>query len=230
MTIFQTSGTTGKPKTVLLSDEKMLGRVSTMDDTSRGNGFSALKSIFVDFPQSTIIGARYLQYGEAHKDVEIVFSSLGNVTATVAMLKDRKIQGIASTPSGLLNYAQVINGSYTFDWIMASTANLNAAMSKIIRAGLGENVWSSYACTEVGTISIASAAQIEAMHGCVGKIVPGINIKFIDGEIVVQSDTLIDGYHDNPGLTAQRFIDGWYYTGDLGHMVDDLLIYDGRKA
>jgi long-chain acyl-CoA synthetase len=64
----------------------------------------------------------------------------------------------------------------------------------------------------------------------VGKVIPGVEVKFVDGEIVVKSNDMIQGYADDPVLSAQRFKDGWYYTGDLGHMQDDLLIYDRRKA
>ena len=156
------------------------------------------------------------------------FPALGTIDATIAMMKDEGIEGLASTPTGLLNYAQAIAGSYTFQWLMASTAGLNASRSRSIREGLGNNLWATYACSEVGTIALASAQQIESQIGCVGKIVPGVEIKFDNGEIVVKSDTVIDGY-DDPKLTAETFKDGWYYTGDMGHMVDDLLVFDGRK-
>lgn len=227
MTVFTTSGTTGKPKTFSLTDEQLNRRITGMDDTTRGTGFGTLKSIFCDFHQSTYIGTRYIHYGQQHS-VRIVFPSHGTIEATVAMIKDEGIEGIASTPAGLLNYAQAIKGSHTFKWAMASTAHLNAMPAKTIRAGLGDNLWATYACSEVGTIALADAQQIESQIGCVGKIVPGVEVRFVDGEIVVKSDTLIDGYADDPMLTAQKFKDGWYHTGDRGHMVGDLLVFDGR--
>ena len=228
MTIFTTSGTTGKPKTFSLTDAQLDKRIAGMNDASRGTGFQALKSIFCDFHPSTYIGTRYIHYGQQH-GVRIEFPSLGTIEATVAMIKDEGFEGLASTPTGLLNYAQAIKGSHTFQWLIASTANLNGSRSRSIREGLGDNLWATYACSEVGTIALASAQQIESQIGCVGKIVPGVEIQFVDGEIVVKSDTVIDGYADDSKLTADKFKDGWYYTGDLGHMVDDLLVFDGRK-
>ena len=228
MTVFTTSGTTrGKPKTFSLTDAQLDRRIAEMNDTTRGTGFEAIKSIFCDFHQSTYIGTRYIHYGQQHA-VRIVFPAHGTIEATVAMIKDQGIEGIASTPQGLMNYAQAIIGSHTFKWIMASTAGMSGPMSRSIRAGLGDNLWSSYACSEAGTIALANAEQIESQVGCVGKIVSGVEIKFIDGEIVIKSDTLIDGYDDEPDLTAKSFKDGWYHTGDRGHMVGDLLVFDGR--
>jgi O-succinylbenzoic acid--CoA ligase len=228
MTVFNTSGTTGKPKTISLTDEQMQQRVLSLDDTTRGTGFSSLKSIFVDFHPDSIIGVRYLQYGSL-KGVKIVFPSLGTAEATIAMLIAQGIEGIASTPQGMLNYAQVSKGTYQPKWMMVSTSGLNGATSKAIRAGLGDNLWSSYACSEAGTIAIASAQQVEAMVGCVGTVLPGVTIQFVEGEIVVKTESSIAGYDNDAALTNQKFKDGWYYSGDLGHMSSDLLVFDGRK-
>jgi long-subunit acyl-CoA synthetase (AMP-forming) len=36
------------------------------------------------------------------------------------------------------------------------------------------------------------------------------------GEIVLQSDSLFDGYYNRPDLTEKVLKDGWYWSGDLG--------------
>ena len=49
------------------------------------------------------------------------------------------------------------------------------------------------------------------------------------GEIVVKSSYLSDGYYNNPELTAAKFKDGCYYTGDKGHWLNNgELMLDGR--
>ena len=49
------------------------------------------------------------------------------------------------------------------------------------------------------------------------------------GEIAIQTDCLFDGYYGRPDLTAQVLRDGWYYTGDLGLLVDGELYVTGRS-
>ena len=49
------------------------------------------------------------------------------------------------------------------------------------------------------------------------------------GEIVIQSDSLFDGYHNRPDLSAAVVKDGWYWTGDLGFFGDGELYVIGRK-
>jgi fatty-acyl-CoA synthase len=49
------------------------------------------------------------------------------------------------------------------------------------------------------------------------------------GEILLQSDSLFDGYYNRPDLTSKALIDGWYHTGDLGFLFKDELFVVGRK-
>ncbi len=49
------------------------------------------------------------------------------------------------------------------------------------------------------------------------------------GEILIHSDCLFTGYYNRPDLTAKAVKDGWYYSGDLGFVLDDELYVIGRK-
>ena len=50
------------------------------------------------------------------------------------------------------------------------------------------------------------------------------------GEIAIRSPTVMKGYHNNPGATAEALKDGWLLTGDLGRKDDDGYLYVvGRK-
>jgi acyl-CoA synthetase (AMP-forming)/AMP-acid ligase II len=49
------------------------------------------------------------------------------------------------------------------------------------------------------------------------------------GEILVRSDSLFTGYYNRPDLNANAIINGWYYTGDLGSVLEVELYVIGRK-
>jgi acyl-CoA synthetase (AMP-forming)/AMP-acid ligase II len=77
------------------------------------------------------------------------------------------------------------------------------------------------------------------MLGC-GKSIPGTNIRIVDakgrdlpdrqvGEVAVQSDCMLTGYHNRPDATEKAFMDGWYLTGDYGYLVNGELYITGRK-
>jgi acyl-CoA synthetase (AMP-forming)/AMP-acid ligase II len=49
------------------------------------------------------------------------------------------------------------------------------------------------------------------------------------GEIAIQSASLLSEYHRRPDLSAAAIADGWYFTGDLGFMMNGQLFVTGRK-
>jgi fatty-acyl-CoA synthase len=49
------------------------------------------------------------------------------------------------------------------------------------------------------------------------------------GEVAISGDFLFEGYWRRPEATAERYVDGWYYTGDLGFRHAGELYVTGRK-
>jgi len=67
--------------------------------------------------------------------------------------------------------------------------------------------------------------------GSVGPAVPGVDIKIAeDGEILVRGPNVFLGYYKDQAATDEALIDGWLYSGDLGHIDDDGFLHiTGRK-
>jgi fatty-acyl-CoA synthase len=53
---------------------------------------------------------------------------------------------------------------------------------------------------------------------------------FETGEICVIGPAVFAGYYDNPEANAKAFRDGWFRTGDLGHMDDEGFLYITGRA
>ncbi len=51
------------------------------------------------------------------------------------------------------------------------------------------------------------------------------------GEICVKTPNMIDGYFKSPEITAEKFVDGYFLTGDIGVMTkwDKVRIIDRKK-
>ncbi len=49
------------------------------------------------------------------------------------------------------------------------------------------------------------------------------------GEILIRSDSALDGYYNRPDLTALSLREGWYWSGDLGFLLEEELYVTGRK-
>jgi long-chain acyl-CoA synthetase len=95
---------------------------------------------------------------------------------------------------------------------------------------LGVTVLQGYGTTETGTGSCTTLGD----HGLgtVGRPPAGIQMRLADdGEVQFRGPTLFKGYWHDPAATAASYTDdGWYRTGDVGHLDPaGRLILSGRS-
>jgi 2-furoate---CoA ligase len=86
-----------------------------------------------------------------------------------------------------------------------------------------------YGSTEVYTFTIGRDQK--AKPGCAGRPAVNTRLRFVDGEIAVHlsSDEAFGGYWNRPEADAKAIRDGWYHTGDTGHLDEDGDLWiDGR--
>ncbi|MBW2020702.1 MAG: AMP-binding protein [Deltaproteobacteria bacterium] len=82
---------------------------------------------------------------------------------------------------------------------------------------LGVEIKMLYGTTETGLVSIPIEGDIRP-ETC-GPILPWVEVKFSDeGEILVKSKYMYSGYYKNSEATEEKMKDGYYQTGDFGHM------------
>jgi long-chain acyl-CoA synthetase len=90
--------------------------------------------------------------------------------------------------------------------------------------GLGMDVFEGYGLTEAGPVLCSNRPRVGPIPGSVGEPIPGVSIRIADpdgegvGEVLARSPSLLDGYDQDPGRTAQVLRDGWLLTGDLGRL------------
>ena len=65
--------------------------------------------------------------------------------------------------------------------------------------------------------------------GASGKIVPYMDVRFQDGEILLKGPNVMHGYYKNPEETTGVLKNGWLHTGDLAEIRDGWLYIRGRK-
>ncbi|MHA3701949.1 class I adenylate-forming enzyme family protein [Jatrophihabitans sp. YIM 134969] len=106
----------------------------------------------------------------------------------------------------------------------------------------GVEIDEGYGCSETfasGTVNRMGHAR----PGTVGQAAPGMSIRVVDpatgaelppgvdGEVCLRSASLMTGYWNDPEATAGALRDGWFHTGDIGHLDDHgyLTIVDRLK-
>ncbi len=101
--------------------------------------------------------------------------------------------------------------------------------------GIGLPMFQGYGLSEATPV-ISTNTPEYYRFGSSGKLVEPIEVRICDdngkdlplgqqGEIVVRGENVMAGYWKNHVATAETVKDGWLYTGDLGYMSDEGLLY-----
>jgi len=98
-------------------------------------------------------------------------------------------------------------------------------------ATVGIRIHEGYGLTETSPV-IAVNTPVNHRIGTVGKILPNLEVRIAeDGEILVKGPSVFKGYWNRPEETKQVLEDGWFKTGDIGHIDADgyLSVTDRKK-
>jgi len=98
-------------------------------------------------------------------------------------------------------------------------------------ADVGIRVHEGYGLTETSPVIAINNPRHHRL-GTVGKVLSNVECRIApDGEILVRGPSVFKGYWNKPEETRNVFEDGWFKTGDIGHLDADgfLTITDRKK-
>jgi long-chain acyl-CoA synthetase len=86
----------------------------------------------------------------------------------------------------------------------------------------GVRIGQLYGATEIGSVTFGDPAGEHFNPASVGLPFDGVDIKIVEGEVLVRAPSMFRGYLNEPGQ-------GYFHTGDLGHLDEqDNLTITGR--
>ena len=241
--ILFTSGSTGEPKGVMLSEKNLMTNVRdvlaylpiTNEDT-----FLISRPIY---HASVLTGELLISlYSGANV---VLHPDAFQPSALLDIIKRKKITVLGSTPTLLSSLARFIRSGYMHQvrTITVSGECMTDGMAKQIRAGFPETqIFCGYGLTEASPrVAFLPSDRFGDIPTAAGYQVPSIRFRVADendenvkdgeiGELLIQGDSIMIGYFENPKQTTQVTRGGWLHTGDLAYFDYDAILHIvGRK-
>ena len=241
-TIVYTSGTTGMPKGVVMSYRAISGGLECIENTIEVDGDDTFLSYLplAHILERIAVEILSIVYGCQVSFVENLstFSkNLVNTEPTIFIAVPRiwvKIkQGIEKKFGGAKRFKKLTNLPLIGGFIarrvikklgLANTKyNLTGAAAISVDTiewydQLGLPLMEGYGLSETLGLSNLNIPKHRRV-GTVGKVMNGCELLVAEnGEILLRSPCLMDGYYKESELTAAAIQDGWFRTGDLGQV------------
>ena len=241
--IMYTSGTTAKPKGVML-DENMF------DANTAGVGEHLQ---FVPEDRAIMALPLFHSFGNI---IALVFLRAGGTLILLQQFHPKTILGtIAEQRATVLPLVPTIYSflvqlaeqsqydTSSLKYCISGGAALPHALLHKVESVLGATVLEGYGLTEVSPVVAVNTMADGSIPGSVGPVLPNVQVNIVDdsetpvppgevGEIYVKGETVMRGYWKLTQETEEVITpDGWLRTGDLGHLDEAgrLFISAGRK-
>lgn len=241
-----TSGTTGKPKGAMVSDNNILAVLeNTMDLPSSLPGLEedvtiCVLPLFHAYALDLVINRSFQSVGTMilHNrfDATRVFQDIEKYKATIFYGAPPMYHAFVNTP-GLDKFnAKSLRGAFS------GAAPLPVVVMERFKAMTGVQIHEGYGLSETApTLSTNMAGPVNK-PGSVGPAIGQVEIKLVDeneqevkpgevGEVVARGPNIFLGYWNRPDATEEAFRGGWFHTGDMGRFDEDgyLYIVDRKK-
>ena len=232
--LLYTSGTTGKPKGVMLTHESVVSIphpkmvdlppfMPTLHVLPLSHSFGVLMMNlgFIKGMQAGLL---------ARWDTRAVFEAIQNLRVV-------RFSMVATMLTYMLEFPERDRyDTSTLEGVWTGGAPLPDPVRREFEQVFSCRVRDGYGMTESGGAGAAYYDQDAFRPGSVGRAQPAMSIRVVDdsgvdvpagvrGEIVMSGPTLMAGYWRNRKATDETLVDGWLHSGDIGYLDEDGYLY-----
>ena len=221
--IIFTSGTTGRPKGVMMNHSQNLRLYEEwceLADLREGDRYLMVNPYFHTFGYKAGLIASFIRGATM---VPVPVFDVGRVVDLVATEKITMLPGPPTLYHSLLAVADKSKLA-TLRAGVTGAADIPVELVRRVHEELPfKTVATGYGLTEAGTVTLSRPGDsFEDIATTAGVACDGVEVRIAeDGEVLVRGYTVMQGYLDDPVATAEAIDpEGWLHTGDLGTLDD----------
>ena len=230
-----TSGTTGKPKGVLLTHDRQIWASRTLVEHRRLVAEDRILISAPFFHKNALVAIKTALLPGAC----LVILPKFDVAQSIAAIVNHRCTMTTGVPTMMYMILQEEEMLSRADTSSIRTISMGSApCSESLLNGLKRvfpqaEIHLNYGTTEGGPIMLGwyHPDGMPRPLDSVGYPIPGCDFRFEggphdrEGELVCRNPGVALGYHNLPDVTAERFVDGWYRTGDVMRQDEDGWFY-----
>ncbi|MFO0897126.1 MAG: MFS transporter [Pirellulales bacterium] len=251
LTVIFTSGSTGDPKGVALTHDNVASNIAAIDQVIRLRNDDVAIGVLPFFHSYGYTATMWTALALAPKGV-YHFNPL-DAQQVGKLCREHRATVFMATPTFLRTYLRRCprEDFAALEVVFASAERLPTELSDAFEEKFGVRPCEAYGATELSPLVSAnippsrapSSAQATAREGSVGRPIPDVITKIVHpdnglemppgepGMLLVGGPGVMQGYLNQPELTAEKIRDGWYVTGDLARLDDEgFLFITGRQS
>ncbi|MBL0933440.1 MAG: o-succinylbenzoate--CoA ligase [Rhizobiaceae bacterium] len=244
LVLVYTSGTTGRPKAVMITHEQMFWASLTM---TASLDFRLGDVHLLPVPMFHVGGLSFICHS-IHLGITLVVPMRWNAERVAQLIEEEKVDHFFAVPTMLLDLLGIGDDEAStrlrsVRWILTGAAPTPPSLIQRY-AAFGIPVMQSYGATETcGPGLFVDQAHATAKAGAIGRPFFHTEMRLVGddgapsrigkpGELQLKGKHVFAGYRNDPEATRQAFTeDGWLRTGDIGRQDEDDFVHlvDRRK-
>ena len=247
-TILYTSGTTGRPKGAVSTHRNMIANLQNTMFSSVYSTMASGDELLPSGPSVALFTSPLFHVSGLHSGIVVgLLAGLKLVMVegrfdplkALELIQDEKVTIWATVPTMVWRVCEH-PARHDYDTSTVRTVAFGGSPSadelqRMVRDTFPNVKGASnvYGLTETSSAAtILSAQEAAERPTSVGRPLPTIKVRIVDGEVWISGPTIMAGYWGKPEATADSITDdGWLKTGDIGRVDDDgyLYITDRKK-
>lgn len=243
--VLYTSGTTGRPKGVVLTHGNLAANTGSIVEYL---GLTCEDSIVNVLPFSHSFGNSVLLTHLAVGGKLIIENRFAFPSQVVQEMQSQRPTGFSGVPTTfyiLIHKTNFLQQDWSFlRYISQAGGGMRQETVAQLRRSLPKtSIYIMYGQTEGSArLSFVPPEMLERKLGSVGVAIPGCELRVVDaagqpvqgdevGEIVARGANIMQGYLHDPEGSAAALRGGWLHTGDMARVDRDGYLYiTGRKS